>query len=56
MKWDYCYVRVVPEQQHVAESLWEKGDEGWELVSVHVFDESVHLFFKKPIRKRVRSK
>jgi hypothetical protein len=48
MEWDYSLVRVVDEEPFVSEVLWQKGDEGWELVSVVHVDGGFALFFKKP--------
>ena len=47
MKWDYVLVSVVDEEPFVSETLWENGDEGWELVSAYPKDGSVKLYFKR---------
>jgi hypothetical protein len=51
LKWDYALVSVVDESPFVEEALWEKGDEGYELVNAYPIDGSVKLYFKKPARQ-----
>lgn len=49
MKWDYCLVRCIDEEPFVSESMWEKGDEGWELVSAYRHEEgSLTMIYKRP--------
>ena len=49
-KWEHTIVRVVDESPFLEETLWEHGDEGYELVAAYPQDGCVRLYFKKPVR------
>jgi hypothetical protein len=49
-KWEYAVVGCIQEEPFLSEALAEKGEEGWELVSVVRDDnEVVDLYFKRPL-------
>ena len=48
MKWDYALVSVIDESPFLEQAIWEKGDEGYELVTAYPIDGCVKLYFKKP--------
>lgn len=48
-RWDYALINVTDEGPWVAETLWEEGKKGWELVAVTRSDGCVQLFFKRPL-------
>lgn len=52
--WDYALVRIVDGDEHpwIEETLWERGDKGWELVTAVHLNGCVRLYFKRPKLRR----
>ena len=49
-KWAHILVRVVDQSPFVEETLWDHGDQGYELVAAYQQAGCVRLYFKKPVR------
>ena len=49
--WDYLWVTLEKNElgKEWQDEIKAKGEDGWELVSVTVFEDQFYFFFKKPL-------